>query len=190
MEVERLLKDRGKEFESVALVHLDAVFRMAVALCGNGAEAEDMAQMTYLKAFERFGKFKRGSNCKAWLFKILRNSWIDHLRKKQVRGSEVGLDDVEVPEAANAEQMSWSDSEDMLENFSDEEVIRALQRLPGEQRMTLFLADVEQLDHERIGEIVGIAVGTVKSRTSRARRKLKEELLDYAKEMGYLRGEK
>ena len=84
-----------------------------------------------------------------------------------------------------AGQTVWSDAKDLLENFSDEQVIDALRRLPEDQRLTLFLVDVEQLNQQEVAEITGVAVGTVKSRTSRARNEIKSHLLSYAKEMGF-----
>lgn len=176
---------KQKEFEEVALKHIDAVFRMATTLCSGQVEAEDMVQVTYLKAFEQFGSFKKGTNCRAWLFKILRNSWIDQLRRTKVRGDILPLEDELVAAPIENDQVQWSNYDDLLENFSDHEVIKALQRLPGDQRLTLFLTDVEQLDHGHVARILDVATGTVKSRTSRARAILKRELLDHAKQMGY-----
>jgi RNA polymerase sigma-70 factor (ECF subfamily) len=172
-------------FEQVALPYLDNVYRAAVAICRRSDEAEDLAQMTFVKALERFDTLRPGTNCKAWLFQILRNLWIDRLRHNRVAGSTVPIEDDLVATPPEAETTVWSDAEDLLENFSDEQVIDALRRLPQEQRLTLFLVDVEQLDQQQVAEITGVAVGTVKSRASRARNELKSHLLPYAKEMGF-----
>jgi RNA polymerase sigma-70 factor (ECF subfamily) len=182
--------DLRSEFEAVALVHLDAVYRAAVALCGVRDAAEDLVQTTFAKAFENFGSFKKGTNCKAWLIRILRNTWIDYLRQQGSRGRQVPLDEELIVEEAAVEQTAWTNARDLLENFSDEQIIKALGRIPEEQRLTLYLVDVEEMSHEEVGEIMEIAVGTVKSRTSRARAMLKEILASYAKDMRLAGGEK
>lgn len=173
------------EFETFALVHIDAVYKMAVALCGNWDQAEDLVQATYLKAFEKFGSFRKGTNCKAWLLKICRNYWIDQIRHKRVAGDVLPIDEDMLVSQADDNEITWSNCQDLLENFSDEQVIRALGDLGDDQRLTLFLIDVEQLSQQEAAEILGVEVGTVKSRTSRARTALKKKLLSYAKEMGY-----
>lgn len=175
-------------FEKTALVHLTAVYRTAVAICSPKDVAEDMVQITFTKAFERFGSFEQGTNCKAWLLRILRNTWIDYLRRHGAKPDSISLDEDLVARDA-PEETVWSNAEDLLENFSDEQVIQALQRLPDEQRLTLFLVDVEQLSQEDVADITHVAVGTVKSRTSRARATLKKSLSTYAKDMNLMRGE-
>jgi len=172
-------------FEQIALPHLDSVYRAAVALCGRSDDAEDLTQATFARALERFHTFAVGTNCKAWLFQIMRNVRIDHFRHRKVAGNSVPLDEELLPTEAPAEQTVWSNAEDLLENFSDEQIIRALKRLPEDQRLTLFLVDVEQLSQQEVADITGVAVGTVKSRTSRARDELKSHLLSYAKELGF-----
>jgi RNA polymerase sigma-70 factor (ECF subfamily) len=176
-----------QHFDQTALPHLDSVYRAAVAVCGRRDEAEDLTQMTFVKALERFDTLQPGTNCKAWLFQIMRNAWIDQLRHRKVGGNAVPIEEDLVATPPRPEQTVWSDAEDLLENFSDEQVIDALRRLPEEQRLTLFLIDVEQLDQQEVAEITGVAVGTVKSRTSRARNELKRHLLAYAEEMGFTR---
>jgi len=172
-------------FEQIALPNLDNVYRAAVALCGRSNEAEDLTQATFVKALERFDTFKPGTNCKAWLFQILRNVWIDQLRHRKVAGNAVPLDETLVAKESGVEETVWSDAEDLLQNFSDDQIIAALRQLPDDQRLTLFLVDVEQLSQQEVAEITGVAVGTVKSRASRARRELKSRLIPYAKEMGF-----
>ena len=176
------------EFESIAMPYMGAMYKFAYALCGNKDNAEDLVQETFLKAFEKFKSFDEGSNCRAWLAAIMRNKWIDQLRHNQVAGPRLSLEDDIAAEPAKNE-MEWSDYCDFLEKFSDEHVIKALLRLGEEQRTTLFLIDVEQLSQDDVAQIMGIVVGTVKSRTSRARAALKNELIGYAKEMGYAGGE-
>lgn len=178
--------DSTETFEKVALPHLDAVYRAAVALCGRRQKADDLVQDTFLKAFERFESFQLGTNCKAWLLQILRNVWIDQLRRKKVAGQELPLEEQIVAEKSHDNKIVWSNAEDLIENFSDEQVIKALSELPEDQRLTLFLIDVEQLSQKEVARIMGVAAGTVKSRTSRGRAALKERLASYAKKMGLM----
>lgn len=177
-----------ESFEQLALPHLDSVYRAAVALCGRRDEAEDLAQETFVKAFERFDTFEPGTNCRAWMVQILRHIWIDKLRHKKVAGRTVPLDETLVAEEARLDESEWSPGQDLLESFSDDQVIEALKQLPEDQRLTLFLVDVEQLSQEETAQIIGVAVGTVKSRTSRARNQLKTRLMAYAKDMGFTGG--
>lgn len=156
-----------------------------MALCGRSADAEDLTQATFTRALERFDTFQAGTNCKAWLFQIMRNVRIDHLRHRKVAGNAVEIDEESLPAEARTEQTVWSNPADLLENFSDEQIIRALKRLPEDQRLTLFLVDVEQLSQQEVADITGVAVGTVKSRTSRARDELKSHLMSYARELGF-----
>lgn len=165
--------------------HLTAVFRAAVAMCGDATLAEDLTQTTFLKAMQAFETFHRGTNCKAWLVGILRNTWIDWLRRKKTAGREVSLDDIQLAAPAAEPATSWSNAADLLNNFSDEQVIRALGRLPDEQRMTLYLIDVEGLSYDEVARITEVPLGTVKSRTSHARQALRERLDEHARELGF-----
>lgn len=171
------------------MVHIDAVFRTASALCSNKHTVDDLVQTAFLKAFENFGSFKKGTNCKAWLLRILRNTWFDHLRHVKVVDAQLPLTE-EIVEDKPKDQTVWSNAKDMLENFSDEQIIKALTKLPDDQRLTLFLIDVEGLSQQEVARITDVAVGTVKSRTHRARTELKNELSSYAKQMGLKGGEK
>ena len=172
-----------EKFEQTALVYVTQVYRAAVAICGRSDVADDMVQTTFLKAYERFGSFVVGTNCKAWLLRILRNSWIDHLRReRKAVARQVPLEDT-VAAPQTTRETAWSNAADLLDNFTDGQVIKALQQLPDEQRLTLYLVDVEQMSQEEVAEVTGVAVGTVKSRTSRARLALKERLAAYAQDM-------
>ena len=119
----------------------------------------------------------------------MRNKWIDVIRHRGSTGKVVQLDENIIANEEHAET-KYTDCEDLLSNFSDEQVINALKSLPEEQRLTLFLIDVEQLSQEEVSEIMNVPIGTIKSRTSRARAILKEKLFSYAKEMGFTGGEK
>jgi RNA polymerase sigma-70 factor (ECF subfamily) len=104
----------------------------------------------------------------------------------RVVGPQVSVDEAVLPEPEHAEETAWTSAADILENFTDEEVIRAMRQLPDEQRLTVFLVDVEQLSHEEVAEITDVAVGTVKSRSSRARAALRQTLLAHARDLGFL----
>ena len=176
---------RNKRFDQVVMPYLNAVYRAAVVLSGRGSQAEDLTQTTMLKALEALGSFAEGTNCKAWLLRILRNVWIDVLRRRKTAGTAVPIDEVSVAAPEEPPVTQWTDARDLLENFSDEDVIKALAELPFDQRLALYLVDVEQLDHRDVGEIMGVPVGTIKSRTSRARAFLKERLQAKAKDLGF-----
>ncbi len=184
------MKTSSESFEEIALPHLNAVYRAAVAICGRQGEAEDLVQDAFIKAFERFELFEKGTNCKAWLFQILRNTWIDRLRHQKIAGLTLPLEEEIVDRASGDGELKWSNAEDLIENFSDEQIIKALGELPEDQRLTLFLTDVEQLSQKEVAKMTGVAVGTVKSRASRARSELKNKLSSYAKQMGLIGGEK
>ncbi|HUU57970.1 MAG TPA: RNA polymerase sigma factor [Phycisphaerae bacterium] len=175
-----------EQFESAALPHIEAVFRAAVALCGDREHAEDLVQVTYLKALEGFNSFRPGSNCRAWLVRILRNTWVDELRHRKVAGPQLPVNEGLLGAPDSPDETVWTNARDLLDNFSDQQVIRALGEIPEEQRLTLFLVDVEQLPQEEVAEIMAVAVGTVKSRTSRARAALKQRLFAHAKDLGFI----
>jgi len=179
----------GREkYEALALVHLEVVYRTAYALSGRSQEAEELAQTTFTKALERFDSFAEGTNCRAWLLRILRNTWFDRLRHRKATGTSVPIEEDLLAEAEPAGEVTWSDARDLLENFSDEQIIAALKSLPDEQRLTLFLVEVKELSHQEAAQILGVAVGTIKSRASRARAALKLALADHARELGMAGG--
>jgi RNA polymerase sigma-70 factor (ECF subfamily) len=182
----KILDNQAQRFEQIALPHLDAVLRTAMALCGRRDQAEDLTQMAFVRALEHFDTFAPGTNCKAWLCRILRNVWIDQVRRNAVAGTAVPLDEAHEVEDRHLDEAAWSEGADVLERFSDDQVIRALSRLPEDQRLTLFLTDVEQLSQEEVAQIMGVPVGTVKSRAGRARMTLRVVLHDHAKELGFL----
>lgn len=175
-------------FEEIALPYIDSVYRTAVAICGKPEDVGDLVQDVFLKALDNFGSFELGTNCKAWLLKILRNTWIDQLRHRKVVGQTLPLEEEMIAQTAHDDGTVWSNAKDLLENFADKQIIKALSGLPEEQRLTLFLIDVEQLSQMDVADITGVPVGTVKSRASRGRAILKEQLASYAKEMGLMGG--
>ena len=147
--------------------------------------AEDLTQTTFVKALERFETFKPGTNCKSWLYQILRHTWIDQLRHRKVVGPVLPITESDIVTEPPQPDTTWTNAKDLLENFSDEQIIKALNQLPEEQRLTLFLIDVEQLSQAQVAQVTGTTIGTVKSRSSRARAALKNKLQAYAAELGF-----
>ncbi len=173
-------------FEAVALPHLDAVYRAALAISGRHQEAEDLAQTAMLKAMLNFGSFRPGTNCKAWLLQIVRNAWIDRLRRQRPDGAALAVNEDLLAEPESEAPPPWTGAGDLLENFSDAEVISALQELGDDQRLALYLVDVEQMSLADVAALLEVAVGTVKSRTGRARAMLKQKLAPHARRMGFV----
>ena len=167
---------------------LGVVLRTAVILCGGDeAEAEDLAQETMLKAFRGIDRFTPGTDARAWLLAILRNAAVDRVRAATASAGEVSLEAMGVEpadESATVEAndaVSVEDPQSVLERFSDREVIRALGRLPEEIRWTLLLVDVEGMDQKDAAAVLGVPVGTIKSRAHRGRAMLREALRPMAR---------
>lgn len=180
-----------EEFEAIALQHFDALYHTAVRLTRNPSEAEDLVQETYLKAYRFFHRFEPGTNVKAWLFTILRNTYINAYRKASRQQDHVDFAQV-APYYADATQgPEWTNRaslEEMLRYVVQDDVKRALDALPEEYRMVVLLADLESFSYKEIAEIVGCPVGTVMSRLFRGRRLLRKSLGEFARKAGYLRG--
>lgn len=177
---------RRRQFEAEALPHLDAVFRYAHALTGDATRAEDLTQETMLKAYRAWHQFERGSNAKAWLLTILRNSFINEYRREQHRGKTIDISTIE-PYAVFRETQEVDPEGRFFASIVDDEVVRAIRALPEEFREVLLLSDVEDLSYGEIARLLEVPVGTVKSRLFRARQALQRRLYDYAVETGYVK---
>ncbi len=174
------------EFEREALVHLDTLYNVALRLAGNKSDAEDLVQETVLKAYRAWDKYEAGTNCRAWLVTIMRNTFINKFRRESRRPGTVQYDSVE--DVSVFEAVQDKDPEGSFFRFIvDAEVKRAIQDLPEEFRIPVVLSDIEGLSYAEIAEILDIPVGTVKSRLFRGRRRLQQRLYEYAVEMGYVR---
>ena len=174
------------EFEEEALVHLDTLFNVALRLCGNASDAEDLVQDTVTKAYRSWDKYEPGTNCRAWLVTILRNTFINQFRRDSRRPSAVQYDTVE--DISVFESVQDKDPEGkFFHEIVDDEVKQAIQDLPEEFRIPVVLSDVEGMSYAEIAEILDLPVGTVKSRLFRGRRRLQQRLYEYALEMGYIR---
>jgi len=185
-------RDRRDEFQQQALPHLSSLYNLALRLTGNQAEAEDLVQETYLRAYRFFDTFTPGTQIKAWLFRILRNTFINRYRAKKVRPEEVELTRLEggyetaVDQSFLREHQPRSPEEILFHGVLDEEVVKALDALPEEYRTVVHLALVEELSYKEIAAVLSIPIGTVMSRLHRGRRILQAALLDYVKKKGIL----
>lgn len=180
-------------FTDEALPWLDAVYRFALRLtAGNGVEADDVVQETFLRAYRHWHTFQRGTSARAWLFTIARNVFLRG-RERQARvpetlESELGFDVGAVnPDDVLREVTERDPERRFFTSFIDEEVTRAVEQLPPDFREVVVLSDIEGLNYAEIADVVGVPLGTVKSRLYRGRRLLQRALYDYAVEMGYLR---
>ena len=185
-----------KEFEHVALPHLDRMFQFALRLTRNREEAEDLVQEAYFRAWKFFSSFRRGSNARAWLYRILYNVFLGQIKKRSRRPEirmpeESGLQDLLLYESM-VRKGGWRDPIEMspgkFERLFGDEVQRALDRLPENFRFPLMLCDVDGMTYGEIARIMGCPVNTVRSRLSRARGYLERELEQYARKYGYFRG--
>lgn len=172
------------EFVDQAMVFADQLYAGAMRLAKNPADAADLVQETYLKAYQSFHQFQQGTNLKAWLFRILTNTYINLYRKRQKAGLQEGLDELEdwqVGEAGSVTQTTQRSAEaEAIDRLPDAVIRDALNSLPEERRMVIYLADVEGFSYQQIAEIMDTPVGTVMSRLHRGRKDLRELLSDYA----------
>ncbi len=183
------LQQRYAEFEKEAVPHLDAVYNFALRMTGDEDDADDLVQETYLKAFRFFDKFEKGTNCKAWLFRILKNSFINDYRKTTKEPNKVDYDDIQnFYENIKADEVETQHyEEDAFANLLDDDVSKAISELPEDFRTVVILSDIEGFTYEEIADFVDIPVGTVRSRLHRARKMLYVQLFDYAKDKGFIK---
>ena len=177
-------------FSDLAMEYMPALYTAALRMTRNPADAEDLVQETYLKAYRAFATFESGTNLKAWLYRILTNTFINAYRSKKRRPEQADVEDVEELylyhrlgglEAAAAGR---SAEDEVLDRFTDEEVKSALEALPEQFRMAVLLADVEGFSYKEIAEIVDVPIGTVMSRLHRGRRALQKTLFEFGMDRG------
>jgi RNA polymerase sigma-70 factor (ECF subfamily) len=175
-------------FEREALPHTDLLYNYALRMTNNPADAQDLVQETYLKAYRFWDKYELGTNIRAWLFRILKNSYINRYRKHSKEPETVDFDDVQG--YFTSARAQTSDSGDLQEavfnNLLEDDVSKAIADLPDDFRTVIILCDIEGLTYEEIADFVDCPLGTVRSRLHRGRRLLRERLLEYAKDRGYV----
>src|SRR5688500_9621881 len=179
-------------FTDLTMEFMPSLYAAALRMTRNPSDAEDLVQETYLKAYRRFESFTEGTNLKAWLYRILTNTFINRYRAKKRRPDETDLDDVEdfylyrrlggLEEA----RASRSAEDELMDFFTETEVKEALESLPEQFRLAVLLADVEGFSYKEIAEILDIPIGTVMSRLHRGRKALQKRLYNFASERGLL----
>ncbi|HVS64528.1 MAG TPA: sigma-70 family RNA polymerase sigma factor [Thermoanaerobaculia bacterium] len=181
----------GWDFEAAAMPFLDSLYNTAYRMARNAEDAEDLVQEAYLKAYKYYDKFQEGTNFKAWLFKILKNTFINKYRKQQQQPVLAAFEEIEESfesQLRNGGRVSGipDPEEELLEHVLDEHVQQALADLPDDYRMVVLLADLEDFSYKEIAEILDIPVGTVMSRLYRGRRMLESAMLAYARAHNYI----
>jgi RNA polymerase sigma-70 factor (ECF subfamily) len=182
--------EKRKNFEREALPHMDALYRTALRMTKNEGDAEDLVQEAFAKAYRFWDKFEPGSNCRAWLFKIMTNIFINEYRSKSRAPVAVNVDDID--DNFLYGQLAQNGSEDNPERqffakIFDDDVKKAIEELPDDFRMVVILSFLEGFSYQEIAEIADLQLGTVKSRLHRGRKLLQKKLFEYAVRNGYIK---
>lgn len=184
-------KGRRTAFEAEALPHMDALHRTALRMTKNSNDAEDLVQEAFVKAYRFWDRFESGSNCRAWLFKIMTNIFINDYRSKSRTPTPVNVDDIDDSYLYNHLTDTQNESnpeQQFLSKVLDDDVKRAIEELPDDFRVVTILSFLEGFSYQEIADIVGLQLGTVKSRLHRGRKLLQKQLLEYAVRNGYIKG--
>ncbi|MDQ3022591.1 MAG: sigma-70 family RNA polymerase sigma factor [Bacteroidota bacterium] len=184
---EEELKKRKADFDAEAMPHMNLLHNYAYKITGNQLDADDLLQETFLRAFRFFDKFERGTNCKAWLFRIMKNLFINKYRKNQKEPGKVDYGEIEnFFDNIRSDKMDSTDlQEKVFSNLLDDDLTIALNSLQDDFKTVVILCDLEGLSYEEIADFVQCPIGTVRSRLHRGRKMLQQKLYDYAKQRGY-----
>jgi len=179
-------------FKSEAEPHMNALYNFALSLTNQSDAAYDLVQETYIKAFRFFDKFERGTNCKAWLFRIMKNTFINDYRKITKQPKKIDFDDINnFYEEIKASFVKNNDlEEEIFNNLLGDEIIDAIETLSEEFKTVIVLCDIEGFSYEEIAKITESPIGTIRSRLHRARKILFTKLYKYASEQGYINNNK
>ena len=180
--------EKQKKFENETVPHQDALYNYALKIARNADDAQDLLQETYYKAYKNYHQFENGTNSKAWMFMILKNTFINNYRKTKREPTKLDYDEIEdIYENIKSDQAKDNNLDlDFYNNLLDDELSDALSKIPTKMREVFLLCDLEGYSYEEIAEISNIPIGTVRSRLHRARKLLQDELFGYAKVNGYL----
>lgn len=175
------------EFNAEMIPHMDALYNFAIRLANDPNDAEDLVQDTIVKAYRFFASYERGTNAKAWLFRILKNSYINNYRKQSKQPFQVDYDEISTYyESVRSERSDTTDMEEiMYRELLDDEVTSALNRLPEDFRTVVLLCDIEGFTYEEIANMLDVPIGTIRSRLHRGRNLLRSSLTQYANRRGY-----
>ncbi len=188
--VEQTRQRLRERYEREALIHLDALTRTAKRMTKSESDAEDLVQETMLKAYRFFDKFEEGTNCKAWLFKIMTNIFINNYRSRSKAPESVAVEDIDDGFLYGQLAKNYGVTDPEKEFFSkifDDDIKRAIHDLPEDFRIVVVLSFLEGFAYQEIAEITGLQIGTVKSRLHRGRKLLQKSLFDYALKSGYIK---
>ena len=179
---------RDDEFIKEALPHEDALYNYALKISGNSDDAQDLVQETYYKAYRHFDKFQAGTNSKAWMFMILKNSFINDYRKSKREPYKLDYEQIQnfYDNVKSDRAQENNLDKEFYNDLLDDELTSAIDQLPTKMREVFLLCDLDGNSYEETAELVGCPVGTVRSRLHRARHMLQETLMDYAKDKGFL----